>query len=77
MSSVTRFGEFSPLWLIVKVLGYLAGQNLESTFANFNAFGENFVVKNGQTLNKYSRHLATLSVGSMLENYFRSMYVVE
>ena len=71
--SVTRFGEFSPLWVTIIVLWpfrkytFSFGQNFELILANFICYWANFIVANGQTYYKQSSHLVTLP----LINLFR------
>ena len=62
-SSVTRFGEISPLWQQkLKSLAIL-GSSLAKfwpSLANFYAIGAIFVVVNSQILKTWSSHLVTL-----------------
>ena len=70
--SVTRFGEISPLWQIIQVVGnfrvtwFFIWQNFESTLANFYAIWQIFFVLNSQILNKKSGHTACDNLKALL-----------
>ena len=85
--SVTRFGEISPLWQIVKSLWLFLRvyivlcKNFNILGKIFNTFGQIYFVVDGKKLDKLSSHLVTLlfiraeffsDVHSILGNYLPS-----
>ena len=68
MSSVTRFGQILPLWLISKIFGILKwglfsiGQTSDPKFEIFYAIGQIFSVETGEIMSELSSHLVTLTM---------------
>ena len=62
---VTRFGDISPLWQILKAMDnfdrvyFVFGKTLNLLWQLNDAFGQLFIVFNGQILKKLSSHLVT------------------